>query len=151
MRLSRCVAVVPILVALVALVGCGQQGTQLKGIQATGTATLDGTPLEMGLIVFEPEGGGESSSSQITKDGSFKLYDIMPGRYKVAVMTSMYSGMAAQGKKAAATAGEGRPVAVRDLEGTLRAVPAKTEKAATSGLVAEVKAGQPITIAIDSQ
>ena len=116
MRLSRCFAVAPVVVvALVALVGCGQQGTQLKGIQATGTATLDGTPLEMGLIMFEPEGGGESSSSQITKDGSFKLYDIKPGRYKVAVMTSMYSGMAAQGKKAAATAGDGRPVAVRDL------------------------------------
>lgn len=141
----------PLLVALVALVGCGPQGTQLKGIQASGTATLDGEPLEMGLIVFEPEGGGESSSSQITKDGSFKLYDIKPGRYKVAVVTSMYAGMAAQGKKAAAAAGPDRPVAVRDLEGTVRAVPAKTEKTATSGLTAEVKAGQPITIAIEGK
>ena len=148
MRLSRCFALLPVLVALV---GCGQQGTQLKGIQASGTATLDGEPLEMGLIVFEPEGGGESSSSQITKDGSFKLYDIKPGRYKVAVVTSMYAGMAAQGKKAAATAGDGRPVAVRDLEGTVRSVPAKTEKALTSGLVAEVKAGEPITIAIQGK
>ena len=148
MLLSRCLALLPVLVALV---GCGQQGTQLKGIQASGTATLDGEPLEMGLIVFEPEGGGESSSSQITKDGSFKLYDIKPGRYKVAVVTSMYAGMAAQGKKAAATAGDGRPVAVRDLEGTVRSVPAKTEKALTSGLVAEVKAGEPITIAIQGK
>ena len=148
MLLSRCLALLPVLVALV---GCGQQGTQLKGIQASGAATLDGEPLEMGLIVFEPEGGGESSSSQITKDGSFKLYDIKPGRYKVAVVTSMYAGMAAQGKKAAATAGDGRPVAVRDLEGTVRSVPAKTEKALTSGLVAEVKAGEPITIAIQGK
>ena len=148
MLLSRCLALLPVLVAVV---GCGQQGTQLKGIQASGTATLDGEPLEMGLIVFEPEGGGESSSSQITKDGSFKLYDIKPGRYKVAVVTSMYAGMAAQGKKAAATAGDGRPVAVRDLEGTVRSVPAKTEKALTSGLVAEVKAGEPITIAIQGK
>ena len=148
MLLSRCLALLPVLVAVV---GCGQQGTQLKGIQASGTATLDGEPLEMGLIVFEPEGGGESSSSQITKDGSFKLYDIKPGRYKVAVVTSMYAGMAAQGKKAAATAGEGRPVAVRDLEGPVRSVPAKTEKALTSGLVAEVKAGEPITIAIQGK
>ena len=148
MRMAPLLFVIPFVVALV---GCGQQGTQLKGIQATGTATLDGVPLEMGLIVFEPEGGGESSSSQITKDGAFKLYDIKPGRYKVAVMTSMYAGMADQGKKAAAKAGEGRPVAVRDLEGTVRAVPAKTEKAATSGLTAEVKAGQPITIAIEGK
>lgn len=138
-------------VALVAILGCSPQGTALKGIEATGTATLDGTPLEMGLIVFEPEGGGESSSSQITKDGTFKLYDVKPGRYKVAVLTSMYAGMASQGKKAAATAGEGRPVAVRELDGTLRPVPAKTEKTETSGLTAEVKAGQPITIAIEGK
>ena len=39
-------------------------------------------------------------------------------------------------------------MAVRDLEGTVRSVPAKTEKAETSGLVAEVKAGEPIAIAI---
>jgi len=140
------------IVALVALFGgCSSQGTALKGIEATGTATLDGKPLEMGLIVFEPEGGGESSSSQITKDGTFKLYDVKPGRYKVAVLTSMYAGMASQGKKAAATAGEGRPVAVRELDGTLRPVPAKTEKTETSGLTAEVKAGQPITIAIEGK
>lgn len=148
MRLRHLLSSIPVLVALT---GCGPQGTALKGIEATGTATLDGTPLEMGLIVFEPEGGGESSSSQITNDGSFKLYDIKPGRYKVAVLTSMYAGMAAQGKKAAAGEGEGRPVAVRGLDGTLRAVPAKTEKTDTSGLTAEVKAGQPITIAIEGK
>jgi hypothetical protein len=69
-------------VALVALFGgCSSQGTALKGIEATGTATLDGTPLEMGLIVFEPEGGGESSSSQITKDGNnfLTLFDGLSG------------------------------------------------------------------------
>lgn len=148
MRFARHLLAIPFVVALA---GCGQQGTQLKGIQATGTATLDGVPLEMGLIVFEPEGGGESASSQITKDGSFKLYDVKPGRYKVAVKTSMYAGMADQGKKAAAKAGDGRPVAVRNLEGTLRAVPAKTETTETSGLTAEVKAGQPITIAIEAK
>lgn len=132
-------------------VGCAPQGSPTKGIPATGTATLDGTPLEMGLVVLEPEGGGESASGQIAKDGSFKLYDVKPGRYKAAVQTSMFAGMAAQGKKAAAKAGEGRPVAVRGLEGTLRPVPAKYEKAETSGLVVEVKAGQPITIAVEGE
>jgi nucleoid-associated protein YgaU len=130
------------------LVGCGPRGTPSKGIQATGTATLDGTPLEMGLVVLEPEGGGESASGQIAKDGSFKLYDVKPGRYKVAVQTAMFAGMAAQGKKASAGAGDGRPVAVRNLDGTLRPVPAKFEKAATSGLSVEIKAGQPVTIDI---
>ena len=107
--------------------GCRPPAAVSKGIEATGTATLDGTPLEMGLVVLEPEGGGESASGQIAKDGSFRLYDVRPGRYRAAVQTSMFAGMAAQGKKAAAGAGEGRPVAVRGLEGTLRPVPAKFE------------------------
>ena len=42
-------------------------------------------------------------------------------------------------------------MAVRDLEGTVRSVPAQTEKALTSGLVAEVQAGEPITIAIQGK
>lgn len=140
-----------LLVALVAFGGCAPQGSPTKGIAATGTATLDGTPLEMGLVVLEPEAGGESASGQIAKDGSFKLYDVKPGRYKAAVQTSMFAGMAAQGKKSAAQAGEGRPVAVRGLDGTLRPVPAKFEKTATSGLVVEVKEGQPITIAVEGK
>ena len=107
--------------------GCRPAAAVSKGIEAKGTATLDGTPLEMGLVVLEPEGGGESASGQIAKDGSFRLYDVRPGRYRAAVQTSMFAGMAAQGKKAAAGAGEGRPVAVRGLEGTLRPVPAKFE------------------------
>ena len=134
------------LVLIAALVGCAPQGSPSKGIQATGTATLDGTPLEMGLVVLEPEAGGESASAQIAGDGSFKLYDVKPGRYKAAVQTSMFAGMAAQGKKSAAGAGDGRPVAVRRLDGTLRPVPAKFEKTATSGLTVEVKAGEPIGI-----
>ena len=48
--------------------GCRPPAAVSKGIEATGTATLDGTPLEMGLVVLEPEGGGESASGQIAKE-----------------------------------------------------------------------------------
>lgn len=139
------------LTAIPASVGCAPRVAASKGIEATGTATLDGTPLEMGLVVLEPEGGGESASGQIAKDGSFRLYDVRPGKYRAAVQTAMFAGMAAQGKKAAAGAGEGRPVAVRGLEGTLRPVPAKYEKTATSGLSVEVKAGQPIALVLEGK
>lgn len=144
----------PLIVCLCAIpgfVGCGPSASAPKGIEAAGTATLDGAPLEMGLVVLEPEGGGESTSGQIAKDGSFKLYDVRPGRYRAAVQTSMFAGMAAQGKKAAAGAGEGRPVAVRGLDGTLRPVPPKYEKTATSGLSVEVKAGQPIALSLEGK
>lgn len=148
---SPSLAIVLSILALCSVPGCGGKGTSTKGIKATGRATLGGTPLEMGLVVLEPEAGGEAASGQITPDGSFTLYDVKPGRYRAAVQTSMFSGMASQAKKAAAKAGEGRPVAVRGLEGTLRAVPPKFEKPATSGIVVEVKADQPITISIEGE
>lgn len=143
--------VVTFLAVIPAIAGCSPPAAVSKGIEAAGTATLDGTPLEMGLVVLEPEGGGESASGQIGKDGSFKLYDVRPGRYRAAVQTSMFAGMAAQGKKAAAGAGEGRPVAVRGLDGTLRPVPVKYEKTATSGLTVDVKSGQPIALALEGK
>lgn len=142
LSLVGCLAALP-------FVGCRPPAAMSKGIEAVGTATLDGKPLEMGLVVLEPDGGGESASGQIAKDGTFRLYDVRPGRYRAAVQTSMFAGMAAQGKKAAAGAGEGRPVAVRGLDGSLRAVPAKYEKTATSGLSVEVKEGQPIALSLE--
>jgi len=132
--------------------GCAPSGgAPTGGIQVTGRATLDGTPLEMGLVVLEPEAGGQSASGQIDRAGSFTVYDVKPGRYRAAVQTAMFAGMQAQAKKAAATAGEGRPVAVRGLEGTFRAVPAKFEKPATSGVTVEVEAGRPLEIALQGK
>lgn len=134
-----------------AVAGCAPAAKPTGGIQASGKATLDGTPLEMGLVVLEPEAGGETASGQIDRTGSFTVYDVKPGRYRVAVQTAMFAGMQAQAKKAAATAGEGRPVAVRGLDGTFRAVPAKFEKPATSGIVVDVQADRPIEVTLQGK
>ena len=52
---------------LLILVGCGpgDWGT------ATGTAYLDGKPMDKGMVTFEPVGGGASAYAQIA-DGAFK-------------------------------------------------------------------------------
>lgn len=128
---------------LVALVGCGRQAS--VGIDTTGTARLDGTALEMGMVVFTPAGGGEAHSGTILKDGSFRLYAIPPGRYRVAVQTSMYAGMAAAAEKARGGGG-GQPVSMRELEGTFRAVPKKLEDPATSGIEVDVRPNAPVAI-----
>jgi hypothetical protein len=128
---------------LVALVGCGGQTT--VGIDTTGTARLDGTALDMGMVVFTPAGGGEAHSGTIQKDGSFRLHAIPPGRYRVAVQTSMYAGMAAAAEKARGGGG-GQPVSMRELEGTFRAVPKKLEDPTTSGIEVDVRPGAPVAI-----
>ena len=134
-----------------AVAGCAPAAKPTGGIQASGKASLDGTPLEMGLVVLEPEAGGETASGQIDRTGSFTVYDVKPGRYRVAVQTAMFAGMQAQAKKAAATAGDGRPVAVRGLDGTFRAVPAKFEKPATSEIVVDVQADRPIEVTLQGK
>ena len=146
---------IPLSLLLLALAlttaGCTPAAKPTGGIQASGKATLDGTPLEMGLVVLEPETGGETASGQIDRSGSFTVYDVKPGRYRVGVQTAMFAGMQAQAKKAAATAGEGRPVAVRGLDGTFRAVPAKYEKPATSGIVVDVQPERAIEVTLQGK
>lgn len=152
MTRSTCLPSVSLLVTLaLAIPGCAPAAKPSGGIQASGKATLDGTPLEMGLVVLEPEAGGETASGQIDRTGSFTVYDVKPGRYRVGVQTAMFAGMQAQAKKAAATAGDGRPVAVRGLDGTFRAVPAKFEKPATSGIVVDVQAERPIEVTLQGK
>ena len=126
-----------------ALAGCGR--TASVGIDTTGTARLDGKPLEMGMVVLAPVEGGESHSGTIQKDGSFRLYAIRPGRYRVAVQTSMVAGMAAAAEKARG-AGGGQPVSMRELEGTFRAVPKALEEPSTSRLEVVVEPGVPVVI-----
>jgi len=125
------------------LLGCTRPAA--VGIDTTGTARLDGTALEMGMVVFSPVGGGDSHSGTILKDGSFRLYAIPPGRYRVAVQTSMYAGMAAAAEKARGGGG-GQPVSMRELEGTFRAVPKKLEDPTTSGIEVDVRPNAPVAI-----
>ena len=88
MRQARlCFAV---LVAAVALAGCGGRGT----VKVSGVVTLDGKPIEGAIVTFHPDGGDKAkfASGTADKDGNFQLTTTKPndgaypGDYKVAVI-----------------------------------------------------------------
>lgn len=141
-------AALVLLLALCPGGGCGRR--EATGIDVSGTARLDGAPLEMGMVVFAPVGGGESKAGTIQPDGVFKLYSITPGRYRVAVQTSMFAGMAASADKARRS-GDGKPVSIREVPGTFRAVPKRLEDPATSDVEVEVRADAPLVVEVSSK
>lgn len=134
--------------ACVTATGCGSRPD--VGIDTSGAVRLDGAPLEMGMVVFAPVDGGESRSGTVQTDGTFRLYAIKPGRYRVGVQTSMFAGMAAAAEKAR-TGGDSQPVSMRELKGTFRAVAKKVEDPQTSGLELDVKPGAPLEIDLSSK
>lgn len=136
---------------LLAAALCGACGRPAAvGVDTAGTARLDGAPLEMGMVVLTPVEGGESKAGTIQPDGSFRLYAIVPGRYRVAIQTSMFAGMAASADKARSTGG-GQPVSMRDMQGTFRAVPKRLENPATSGLEVDVRPDTPLVVDVSSK
>jgi hypothetical protein len=139
-------AIVLLFVCSFLLVGCSEKTD--APIEAAGTVQLDGTNLEMGMVVFAPEAGGESKSGQIVKDGTFKLYAISPGKYRVAVQTAMFAGLAAP--RPTPPAG-GPAISMREIDGKFQAVPRKYESPETSGLIVEVRLGERIRLELSSR
>ena len=65
--------------------GCGGGGGTVSG-----TVTLDGNPLRLGVVTFHPVAGGPAAIGPVTKDGTFELtigndVTIPPGDYLVTV------------------------------------------------------------------
>jgi hypothetical protein len=56
---------------LLVVVGCGQSGPEVAPVK--GRVTLDGRPLEMADIVFQPNDGGSPSTSRTDADGTYEL------------------------------------------------------------------------------
>lgn len=69
------------LTILTLLIGCGSGET--KGL-VTGQVQLDGTPVEMGQIFFEPLDGNSPVGVGVIDHGSFRI-DCIPGSYKVVI------------------------------------------------------------------
>lgn len=120
--------------------GCGPTGQEK--VDVNGQATLDGQPLEIGMVLLAPIDGGPQVSSDLRVGGVFTVYAIEPGEYRVAVNTSMYAGMAAAGSENRS----GRPMPMRQLEGTFLQVPEKYESVDSSGLTVTVKEGEGLLL-----
>lgn len=73
--------------------GCGQKedANRPKRVDASGTVTLNGSPVEGANVVFVPESGGHPASARTDANGSFELTTFddgdgaVPGNYSVAI------------------------------------------------------------------
>ena len=78
-----------LLTLVVMLVGCGQRGNS-EVVPVDGTVSLNGKPLDSGLITFWPE-GGRTAKGYIQADGTFILGTYtdtdgaIPGTHKVTI------------------------------------------------------------------
>lgn len=116
------------LCVLLLTVICGCGGTmQLDTAPVTGTVTIDGQPINSGVVMFVPK-SGRSSRGEIQPDGTFRL--------------------ATYGKGDGAILGENRVVvySISETLGTtsgraLADVPRKYSSPATTDITYEVKAG----------
>lgn len=74
--------------------GCGKQQSTVERIQVEGKVTLDGNPIEKGVITFIPAGKGATAGAEI-KSGQFKIPQDQgpsPGEYRVEIDSSVPTG-----------------------------------------------------------
>jgi hypothetical protein len=89
MVLHKSVGAVGVLIACVGLLGCGSKNP-VNRLPVSGTVKLDDTPLDQGLIQFEPPQGAEKAvnASAPINNGTFVLPaegGLLPGPYKVSI------------------------------------------------------------------
>ena len=151
MRTTRPAAAVGLLALSLLILGCGGSSdvSPTAGYDATidGTITLDGTPLDMGAVIFEKD--GKSASSTITEGGKLLNDGGVPsGKVRAKIQTEMYSYMAGRARSKTggpAAKGGGGPAGP---PGEYRPGPKKYTDFATSGLEYDLKPG-PNTLTIE--
>ena len=114
------------LVALASVVGCGRDGPDLAPL--SGRVSLDGQPLEYGLVQFVPESGTGPAAVGSIAGGRFVAETAgrsgaIPGRYRVRI-------------EARAPATDETDTLPKSL------IPSRYETPTTSGLLYDVVAGQ---------
>jgi hypothetical protein len=115
-----------------ALVGCGSSDGP-KTYPVKGNVTYRGQPVTSGMVLLTPQDSGHAATGNLEKDGTFRLTTFKkddgaaPGKYHVAVQVFPSEGAGLPGAEFA-----GKPPPV----------PPKYMNAATSGLSAEIKAGE---------
>jgi hypothetical protein len=81
------------LILALAAAGCGAPDDELPRQAVSGRITLDGKPLERGMISFAPLGGGGASPvsvGAVIREGSYSIARAggpVPGSYRVAIIS----------------------------------------------------------------
>lgn len=134
-----CVVAKGLLLAAVVAAGCGRSLPSTG--QVRGRVTFDGRPLEGAAVLFVPEAGGAPGRGATGPDGSFTLSTFasgdgaLIGRHRVAVVKDEMTGIKADAGGLSGPAGPDGPK-------VKRLVPARYADPATSGLTADVAAGE---------
>ena len=128
---------------LLAAASCkGEPRFQTTGVEVEGVVTLDGKPLQTGMVQVVPASGmvtADSATGTITEDGHYSVSNVPVGNVKFMVRTSHLKGMAAAGKMSPPRPGfSGAPqLGVKFVD-----VPKKYEDADASKLTATVTQGK---------
>ena len=70
-ELQIAIAAIDLWMLLLVAAGCGQSGPEVAPVK--GRVTLDGRPLEMVDVVFQPTNGDPPSTSRTDADGQYEL------------------------------------------------------------------------------
>lgn len=138
-RIRTCAVVGGLLSVCVLSSGCGSQNANpLNRLPVSGSITLDGNPLDQGLIQFEPMAKGKDAvnASAAVSGGNFAVPaagGLLPGTYRVAISSKPQAG-ATSSDPVKAMEEASKP------QGAER-IPAKYN--ADTELKAEVKSGGP--------
>jgi hypothetical protein len=140
-------AVLALLLSL-CLAGCSSKGT------VSGKVTYKGEALRQGVVLFLAADGW-TGSALISEDGTYRIANLTPGSFKLAVETS--ADLAPSGRQTKGPpGGKWRPpkdaAVPKEVEEAVRQplqqvsapprLPAKYTKAETSGLTCQVKPGR---------
>ena len=143
--MQKCFKVGALGCALAGVAACGNSNPQYQssGVEVEGLVTLDGKPLQMGMIQIVPESAmmaAESAVGNVGEDGRYSVSNVPVGGIKISVKTSHLKGMAMAGKMPAPRPGVsgGAP----QLAGQFADVPKLYESPETSKLTATVTKGK---------
>ena len=136
--------------SLTALIGCSGSGVPGRPPThpATGSVSLDGTPVAGATVTLVPQAGGPPAVAVTDPKGGFRLTTFQAGDGAVA---GTY-GVAVE-KRVAAGAGTGAGDEYQPPTGPLpppeNVLPAKYASAETSGLTATIESGRPNMVTLD--
>jgi hypothetical protein len=137
--MNRITPLLPAAALALALAGCGgsggNDGGNFNGVSVSGTVTLDGQPLEAGLVTLTTD-DGKSASAQLDDGGVFTMANAPTGRVKIGVNTQMLRGEAQMDAKQSKRKGKLN----------IREAPARYIDPKTSGLSDTVEAGKKLDI-----
>jgi len=141
---TKCFKVGALSCLLAGVSACASNNPQFQasGVEIEGLVTLDGKPLQIGMVQVVPESAmmtADSAVGMIGEDGRFAVSNVPVGNIKITVKTSHLKGMAAAGKMAPPRPGvSGAP----QMTAQFVDVPKQYENAETSKLTATVVKGK---------